>query len=274
MTTVEDQTPAATDWAHLTAGVCGNEVAFLRAGAGPNVLVLPRDNGHAPQSRFVDRLAGHHTVYQPRYPGFHDGGDPAEWDWLTNARDLAVVQLQLVEALGIKRLTLVGLGFGGWIAAEMASMKPAGLDALVLVAPMGIQPGREYIYDQFLVSTEAYARRGFADQAAFNRVYGEEPSFEQLEAWETDREMTSRLAWKPYMYNPSLPRLLSGVGCPTLVLWGDSDEVVPNECAELYRAAIPNARLEIVAGAGHAVDLEQPEALAHQVLGFLQPVRA
>jgi pimeloyl-ACP methyl ester carboxylesterase len=271
MTTV-DSAPAATAWTRLTAEVCGGEVSFRRRGTGAPVLVLPRDNGHAPQNEFLDRLAARYTVYHPWYPGFHDGGDPMAWDWLTNTRDLAVVQLQFVNALGLDRPALVGLGFGGWIAAEMAAMNPSGLEALVLIAPMGIQPMRDYIYDQFLVSTEAYARRGFADQAAFDRIYGDEPRFEQLEAWETDREMTSRLAWKPYMYNSSLPRLLSGVRCPTLVVWGDSDEVVPAECGELYRSAITGSRLELIAGAGHAVDLEQPGSLATKVLEFLRPV--
>jgi pimeloyl-ACP methyl ester carboxylesterase len=264
----------ATAWTPLSAEVCGNEVSFLRAGQGPPVLVLPRDNGHAPTNAFLDQLAAGRTVYHPWYPGFHGGGEPSGWDWLTGVRDLAIVQIQFVKALGLDGLTLVGFGFGGWIAAEMASMQLSSLDALVLVAPMGLQPHREYIYDQFLVSTEAYARQGFADQAAFERVYGEEPGFEQLEAWETDREMTSRLAWKPYMYNPALPRLLAGVRCPALVVWGDSDGIVPEECGGLYRAAIPGARLETVARAGHAVDLEQPGQLAGAVIEFLkQPAR-
>jgi pimeloyl-ACP methyl ester carboxylesterase len=272
MTTL-NETSAETTWSPLSVEVCGGEVSLLRRGEGPAALVLPRDNGHAPRNRFMEGLASRHTVYSPRYPGFHDGGSAEAWDWLGDVRDLAVVQLQFLRALGVDRVTLVGLGFGGWVAAEMASMGSSAFDALVLVAPMGIQPKRDYIYDQFLVSTEAYARRGFADQGAFERVYGPEPSFEQLEAWETDREMTSRLAWKPYMYHSSLPKLLSGVNCPTLVVWGDSDEVVPRECGEAYRAAIPSCRLEIVAGAGHAVDLDQPSALERVVLEFLQSTR-
>ncbi|MEX0683381.1 MAG: alpha/beta hydrolase [Dehalococcoidia bacterium] len=254
--------------------VGGREVSVLQGGKGAPILVLPRDNGHAPVSEFLERLASQYTVYHPWYPGFHQGGDPMAWDWLTSTRDLAVVQLQLVKGLGLDRPTVIGLGFGGWIAAEMATMSPTGFEALVLVAPMGIQPTRDYIYDQFLVSTEAYARRGFFDQAGFERVYGAEPALEQLEAWETDREMTSRLAWKPYMYNPALPYLLSGVRCPTLVSWGDSDEVVPGECGQLYQSAIAGAHLKIVSNAGHAVDLEQPGRLADIVLKFLERVRS
>jgi pimeloyl-ACP methyl ester carboxylesterase len=166
-------------------------------------------------------------------------------------------------------VSVLGLGFGGWVAAEMAAMGPDLVRNLVLVNPMGIQPRREYILDQFLISTEAYARSGFANDENFEAVYGAEPEFERLESWETDREMASRLAWKPYMYDPSLPRLLAGVSAPALVVRGDADRIVPAECADLYSAALPNARVETLPG-GHAVDMEQPERLGALIAEFLR----
>jgi pimeloyl-ACP methyl ester carboxylesterase len=133
---------------------------------------------------------------------------------------------------------------------------------------MGIQPQDPFIYDQFIGNTEGYARHGFVDQAKFDAIYGKEPDFDQLESWETDREMTSRLAWKPYMYNPALPRLLAGVSRPALVIWGDSDAIVPLECAERFRAALPDATLEVFPGSGHALDLEEPRGLAETIMAF------
>ncbi|MFN0148635.1 MAG: alpha/beta fold hydrolase [Dehalococcoidia bacterium] len=256
-------------WTTETATVCGGQVSYQRAGRGAPLLVLPRENGHPPRNEFLDLMSAGYTVYYPWYPGFHGGGDPADWEWLANARDLAIVQLQLARAIGLERFALAGLGFGGWIAAEMATMCAPQLDALVLVAPMGVRPGEGYIYDQFLVSTEAYARHAFADQTAFDAIYGSEPDFDQLESWETDREMTSRLAWKPYMHNRTLPRLLNGVACPSLVVWGDQDKVVPPGCGELYRSALPDATLDVIPNTGHAVDLEAPGALAASVRRFL-----
>jgi pimeloyl-ACP methyl ester carboxylesterase len=139
---------------------------------------------------------------------------------------------------------------------------------------MGIQPKHDYILDQFLISTESYARAGFASEETFERIYGAEPEFDQLESWETDREMTSRVAWKPYMYNPTLARLLAAVPTPTSIAWGEADRVVPLECAELYRSALPNAKLQTFPNAGHALDLEQPAALAASVAAQLNAVRA
>ena len=265
--------PASAAWVTEAVTVAGNQVNVARAGSGSPLVVLPRDTGHPPRTAFLDELAGQHTVYYPWYPGFHGGGEPAAWDGLTNARDLAIVQLQLLDALGLGRTALVGLGFGGWMAAEVATMAGPRLDALVLVGAMGIRPVDGFIHDQFISSTESYARTGFASQAAFEELYGSEPGFEQLESWETDREMTSRLAWKPYMHNRALPSLLSGVKAPSLIVWGAEDQVVPVSCAEQFRAAIAGAKVEVLSGTGHAVDLEQPAALAAIVSSFLKARR-
>jgi pimeloyl-ACP methyl ester carboxylesterase len=266
MTTTERP---GVSWETGSLQVCGGDISFRRAGSGAPVIVLPRDNGHPPKQEFLESLSAEFTVFAPWLPGFH-GSQPEQWEWLSSVRDCAMVLRQALGATGIGQPAVVGLGFGGWVAAEMAAMGPQLFSRIVLVSPMGIQPKNDYIMDQFLISTEGYARSGFADDAAFEAIYGAEPEFEQLESWETDREMTSRLAWKPYMFDPSLPNLLSGVTNPTLIAVGDTDRVVPTECAEAYQAALPNATLEQFVGAGHVVELEQPAALAAKVSAFLR----
>jgi pimeloyl-ACP methyl ester carboxylesterase len=82
--------------------------------------------------------------------------------------------------------------------------------------------------------------------------------------------MTSRLTWKPYMYDPALPRLLASVTNPALVIGAGSDEIVPADAVQAYAKALPNATLAVVTGAGHAADLEQPEALSAKVAPFLR----
>lgn len=272
MTTEDLSRTASATWTQKQQAVAGGTISYLQGGSGArSLLVLPRDNGHPPQHAFLDRLAAEFSVYYPWLPGFH-GGDPGAWDWLANPRDLAIVLRQFMDELKLERPTLLGCGFGGWLAAEMATMASGALDALVLIAPLGLKPTDGFIYDQFLVSTEAYARTAYASQSRFDEIYGQEPDLEQLERWETDREMTSRLAWKPYMYNTSLPQLLASVGTPTLILCGDADEVAPRSCGEGYLAALSNAQLDVVPQSGHALEQEQPEAAATRVLSFLQRV--
>jgi pimeloyl-ACP methyl ester carboxylesterase len=99
-------------------------------------------------------------------------------------------------------------------------------------------------------------------------VFGEEISSAQRMLWDYAREMTARLAWKPYMFSHQLPHLIGGVETPALVVWGRQNRVVPLVCGEAYARAMPNARLEIIDNAGLWVDLEQPEKLAEMVTSF------
>jgi pimeloyl-ACP methyl ester carboxylesterase len=134
---------------------------------------------------------------------------------------------------------------------------------------MGIKPERGEIADQAIVSYIDYVRLGFADQTAFDRLFGTDPPTAGLEQWDLNREMTFRIAWKPYMYNPTLPYLLSGMATRTLVVWGRHDRIVPLECGERYAKSLARARLEVVEGAGHFVDMEKPQELAQLVVDFV-----
>jgi len=246
--------------------VAGGKLHLLKGGTGAPVLVLHHDIGQPGWLPFHEQLAGRSAVYAPEQPGY---GQSQRADWARHVRDLAAVNQWLIQSLKLERVTLVGLGFGGWIAAEMASLAPAQFARLVLVGAMGIQPRAGEIFDQALVDHIAYSRAAFHDQTRYDALFGELPETDQLEAWEINRETTFRIAWKPYMFNPALPHLLGAVAAPTLIVWGDDDRIVPRECADRYAAALPNARIEIVPNCGHAVDLEQPDTLARLIGDFV-----
>jgi pimeloyl-ACP methyl ester carboxylesterase len=263
-------TPTTVAWESETVHVAGTALHLARAGTGAPLLVLHHDVGSPERLPFYDALAQHFTVLLPSHPGYDRSQRP---DWMRNVRDVAVVYQWLLGQREATRepgrVSLLGLGFGGWIAAEMATMAPRAFRRLVLVGAMGIKPERGVIADQALVSYIDYVRLGFADQSAFDRIFGAEPPTPLLEQWDLNREMTFRIAWKPYMYNPTLPHLLGGVATPALVVWGRDDRIVPLECGERYTKSLGQARLEIVEGAGHFVEMEKPEALASLVTRFV-----
>ena len=242
-------------------------------GDGPPALVLHHDIGAPERPAFYDALARHFTVFAPAHPGYDGTPRP---DWMRSVRDMAVVYQGLLAQQPATRepgtVTLIGLGFGGWIAAEMATMAPRAFRRLVLVGAMGLKPERGEIVDQALLSYIDYVRRGFADQTVFDRVFGPEPPTSRLEQWDLNREMTFRIAWKPYMYSPTLPHLLGAVATPTLIVWGAGDHIVPRECGERYAKSLANARLQIVDDAGHFVDMEKPDELASVVWHFVSEV--
>jgi len=252
-------------WSEHTVEVSGAKIHVRRAGKGSPVVVLHHDIGTLDKLTFYDTLAANHDVIIPDYPGW---GRSPRLEWMRHPRDVAVLLQGLKADLGLAPVALVGLGFGGWVAAEMASMAPREVAKLVLVGAMGIKPPEGDILDQAIISYIDYPVAFFHERKAFEAHYGNVTT-DQLEAWDIAREMSFRIAWKPYMYSQALPHLLGAVKAPALIVWGDDDKVVPLSAAHRFKTALPNARLEIVKGAGHAVEMEKPDALASLVTPFL-----
>ena len=116
---------------------------------------------------------------------------------------------------------------------------------------MGIKPPEGDIFDQAIVSYIDYARAGFHDQKAFDKIYGAEPSTDQLEAWDIAREMCFRIAWKPYMYSQTLPHLLrSGEGADPHRLGRQRQDRSASRRRSVYarRCPTPSSRSSRIAG--------------------------
>lgn len=245
--------------------VAGRTVHVETAGGGTPVVVIHHASGPL-WTPFYDRLAERHRVVAPDMPGYARSERPNR---ARHPRDLAIGCLQLLATMGVGRAHLVGLGFGGWVAAEMATMAVPQFSSLVLVGPAGIRPRRGEIVDTMLVSFTDQAKLGFSTDERFAELFGEEPAPELVQLWDLSREMTARVTWRPWMWSLELPEHLGGVDLPALVVFGDRDRLVPLDCGEQYAQALPDARLVTVATGGHALDLERPGELADLVLDFV-----
>ena len=259
-------TISTSEGRRVTTTVAGIELSALEGGDGPPVAVLHHSFGNPSWLPFHAQLAQACEVTAPDLPGFGASTCPL---WARDVRDLAMLVGWWLRGRGRGPVALVGCGFGGWVAAELAVMWPEGLSHLVLVGAAGILPERGRILDQVLISHSEYVRAAFDDAAAYEAVYGAELTDDLLLQWDRNREMTARVAWKPHMYNRRLVPLLPQVDVPSLLVWGEGDRVVPLECGERYATLLPRASLEVVAGCGHAVDMERPVELAQLVQAHL-----
>jgi len=257
---------ASASWAEQSLIIAGGKLHLMRAGSGRTLLLLHHDIGTVDRLPVYDALTAQYDVIIPHHPGWGKSERPR---WLRHPRDIAAIYQALLADLGATDVSLVGLGFGGWIAAEMASLAPTQFRKLVLVAPMGIKPPDGDILDQAVLSYIAYPLAGFHDEAAFKRVYGD-VSTDQLEDWDIAREMCFRTAWKPYMYSQTLPHLLGGVRTPALVVWGAEDRIVPRSAGDAYKAALRDATLTVLPDTGHFVEMERPDELAKLVTDFVK----
>jgi pimeloyl-ACP methyl ester carboxylesterase len=238
-----------------------------KTGQGTDLVLLHRSIGGDSLSGFVETLSSQFRVLAPSLPGYDDSTRP---DWARSPRDLAPVVLHTVGPLARDRPVLVGLGLGAWVAAEVAVMSPERLRALVLIAPLGVQPRTGEITDPFLVSTDRYIEMGFADLEAHARTFS---AFGLgTDAWlrrERNREMTTRIAWRPRMFDQTLPFRLPYISTPTLIAWGDKDLIVPQGVVDRYRDAIPGAELVVLPGSGHMLECEVPEQVRELISSFV-----
>ena len=264
MTTQTDASVASQT--QIAVEVAGLKVNALQDGSGPNVVVLHHSTGPG-WIPFYDLLAENHTVTAIDMPGYGQSERPV---WARHPRDIAIMLHSAIHKMGIDTdAHLVGMGFGGWVAAELASMHLHGLDSLTLIGAAGVQPEEGEIADVIFYEFEEYVKLGFSSDEAYADVFGDEAASELKELWDFSREMTARLTWKPWMFNRQLPHLISEVETPTLLLWGENDRVVPLSVAQVYDDSLPNSSLQVIDDVGHLTELENPQATADAVTSFI-----
>jgi pimeloyl-ACP methyl ester carboxylesterase len=251
----------------IALDVRGTPVRLLRAGAGPALLFLHGAGAGGRWLSFNEALAARFDVLAPVHPGH--GGAPAA-EWIEDVGDLAFHYLDLLDALGLDRVHLVGASLGGWIAAEIASMASHRLRSLVLIDPVGIKvDGWIYPFLFGMDLPEIVATVFHRPEAAL-ALAPRDQSVDTLVELYRQNAALARVAWNPYLYNPRLRRRLARIAAPTLLVWGEHDRLAPLVCADAWRKEIPGARLATFAGSGHVPHLEEPAAVAAAVVAFCE----
>lgn len=246
------------------------QLEMVERGQGRAILFLHGEDGLDAQSPFLNLLANSGHVLAPSHPAF---GHSPEVEWIDTVDDLSYLYLDFLTAQNLQDVIVIGCSLGGWIAAEMAVKSTARIAKLVLVAPVGIKVGdREArdISDIFALSPNEVTRLLYHDPT-FAAVDYSKLSDDQLTAMARNREATVLYAWEPYFHNPKLRRRLRRIDVPTLLLWGANDQfVTPGYYGAAYRDAIPGARLETIAQAGHLPHVEQPAAVVEKIRKFIE----
>jgi pimeloyl-ACP methyl ester carboxylesterase len=190
--------------------------------------------------------------------------------------------------IGIERAALIGNSMGGFIAAETAISHPSRVDRLVLVSAAGGPALRER--NDANQARVLRAARLFAPIAAAAIARREHlvrrPRLRRSLLWKVARH-PDRLApelcyevasgaGKPGFLNAlqaildyDFEHRISEIACPTMIIWGRNDEIVPVEDAYEYERLIPGARRVIFEDTGHVPMLERPERFNRLLEEFL-----
>lgn len=261
MSQITDAPPVAAE----TLDVAGTPVALRRSGSGRPLLFLHGAGFTGRWLRFHQALAQEADVIAPEHIGF---GATPDQEWMTGFDDLVLHYDDLRRGLGLEAVDLVGYSIGGWLAAAYAVWFPDRVRSLTLITPAGMQvPGRPPFADLFCMTGEELFATIFNDPANVGEVMVDLEDLDTVVHLFEEMATAARLIWNP-RYDRKLPRRLRRATSPALVIGAEDDRLVPNEAADRYAELLPDARLERVAGTGHAIVIEQPEATARLILDF------
>lgn len=252
----------AVEFETLTHDIGGVQTVIKAVGKGKPVLFL---HGAATLEGF-DFAAGlpdGFRVLCPSHPGMGFSGDAPH---IAGMSDMVLHYLNLLDALGLdEKPHLIGFSMGGWMATELAAVARDRFDKVVLMAPAGLNdPAHPMVnlgeiapqdLPGYLTHDVTVALRYFPDGsdpdagAAFGAARGREG------------ETVGRICTPMGMGHPNLRRFLARITNPALVIWGTEDRILPASQAPLWVKALPDARLELVQGAGHLLAQEKPETM-------------
>jgi pimeloyl-ACP methyl ester carboxylesterase len=240
-----------------TLKIDGVDTTVYAGGAGEPLLFL-HGAGTFHGFEFAKSWADRYRVFHPYHPGFGESGDDPKMDTFPA---YVMHYVQLLDALGLDKVHLVGFSLGGYLAAQFASQQRERVKTLTLVAPPGMRSATHPAPDLLAVPGDQVVGMLASNFEVLKPWLPTGPDPDFMAARYRETTTVARLLWeKPF--DPKLLRYLHRISAPTLIVWGDEDRLVPVQHAELWTAAIPGSRVEVFKGAGHLVLDEKPEAAA------------
>jgi pimeloyl-ACP methyl ester carboxylesterase len=266
--------------------VAGQPTRYLTAGSGPALVLLHAAGESAADWQWIiPMLARAHRVYAPDlYPGEHR---PAAASY--SPAFFSHFVATFLTTLGVERAAVIGNSLGGLSALHLALTSPARVTALGLIASAGLGSA---VHPALIISVAPV----YADLAvnwckwplgALQRVGARIPLLfthpERIpQAWYKEQY---RLAQRPYFLDAVLASLraqinpggqrvvvldqLARLEMPTLILWGEDDQIFPVTQAEDAVCRLHNGQLALIPDCGHLPHVEQPTRCADALVGFL-----
>jgi pimeloyl-ACP methyl ester carboxylesterase len=227
----------------------------------------------------IEPLAERFRVIAVDLPGFGDSDKPdTEYD-----SELFIGAIRaLLQDLGIPKVTLVGNSFGGLLALLFVLECPEAIEAVILVGSGGLQAfdntaveraNRVFTEKALLCLTPDIQRAMFAPVFVKNGEARErylEKQNEKLKRADYAAYVRAISRTIRFVLNTSCEGRLAQIERRTLLLWGDEDTVMPPDIAERASQTMPNAELRLLAGCGHAPQLECPRSFIKEVTEFMK----
>ncbi|MFJ8138489.1 alpha/beta fold hydrolase [Streptomyces sp. NPDC096013] len=263
-------TPASTRTVALPGGLSVTVQEFGENTEGTGVLVLHGGAGPRTVAGISAALSEHVYVVAPTHPGFDGTPRPDRFDSIA---DLAIAYLDLLDALDIKDVMVIGNSVGGWIAAEMALRDNKGrIGALTLLNAVGIHAHmvENRVVDPRTMAPADISQLSFA-KAEFRPDF---TSFTDAQRATTaaNQQTLAIYGGDHFTYDPKLRARLHRVTVPVLVVWGEEDGIAPLKYGRGYADAFPNSTFAPIPDAAHFPQIEALGATLGAIGEFVSTV--
>lgn len=235
------------------------QVQYFEGGEGDPLVFLHGAGGLDLDHNFLNGLAKNFHVFAPLIPGYGESEECAE---LRDMLDFTLHTWDVIGELGIEDPILVGHSMGGMIAAEMAAVAPHDVSRLVLIAPAGLWLDHHPIPDLFSALPFELPAYLFHDPIAGAELFGanidlSDPAFLQNFLIRNARQLGAAGKLLFPIPDRGLAARLYRIQSRTLLVWGESDKLIPPAYADAFQSAIPQAEFVLIKEAGHMVALEK-----------------
>lgn len=193
----------------------------------------------------------------------------------------------VIDATGVEQFAIAGNSMGGWVAWRYALANPEQLSALILMNSSGAPPPpdaekpRLYLGARIMRNSagrflaQHITPRSVFERSLLDNVADDSAVTAELvdRYWELLRYPGNRRAAGLRVVadrEPHYGRRLGEISLPTLILWGEQDQVTLPRDAKTFAEMIPNAQLQIFENVGHLTMEEAPQLTATAINTFLE----
>jgi len=247
----------------------GLKINYKIAGQGPAILILHGWGGSSDSWIQVQEILAREgfKVICPDFPGFGKSKTPFE-PW--GVKEYGNFVLNLTKILELQNFFLLGHSFGGRVAIKFSVLYPEKIKSLILCDSAGIKQkwgiGEKLIFQISKIGNAIFTPtplRRFKDKAK-NLFYIFLRHRDYAKADGTMRETIKKVLTEDLLKD--LPQ----IKIRTLIIWGESDKLVPVKYAHIFKEKIENSELKILPKIGHSPHLEVPEKLTEIIINFLR----
>lgn len=239
----------------------------------PLAMIHPTTGSSLGWHSLIGALAEEHQVYTPDTIG--TAGLSEQQRPVETGRDLAMWLDDVLDALGVDTVHMIGYSEGGWIAGVHAALtdRPDRIATLTLIEPAGaIEPiARTFLASMiFRAMATLWARDKPGAIRKFSRWLNGD---NELSDDEVDLVLTVFGNFSQKLPTPSrlTDQELEGITCPTLLLLGENSRLLdPHDVAEHATSTMPDVTVEIVPNAGHGVAFQYPDRTVARILDFVR----